>query len=156
MRSAAALLILLMTWTSYFAQDGSDITYFKPGAVDSTFIGQDVHFDFFNRSFGGRTLDKIDITIDTEPVTFTEVRTDNGYNNWFGRQGLQAIDKVEGLNLKISKFRLDSITAASFKVTLFLEFYDHKNKLLPGKSRQIEYWFDKKDIFEVLVRSKQR
>ena|SRR5688572_11096116 len=147
-------LLLLSTWTYVYGQDGSDIRYFKVQEVDRNLIGQDVHFDFFNRSFGGRTIDTIFINLDTGPIRFIEVRKDNGYNNWFTQQGLISIDKLDGQTLKISKFRLDSITTTSFQVTIYVDYYDSHNRLLNNKSEQIKYWFNKKDITDVLVKSK--
>ena len=84
-----------------------------------------------------------------------ERRKDNGYNNWFSQQYLQSIDKINDETVRISKFKLDSITTNSFIVTMYLDFYDSNNGLLVDKSRDIKYWFDKKDITEVLVKSKQ-
>ena len=152
----AIILLLLATWTASYGQDGSDIRYFKIKGVDSTLIGQYVHLDFFNRSFGGRTIDTIRINIDNKTISFIEVRKDDGFNNWFSRQYLQSLDKVDGLAARISKFRLDGITTTSLRVTIYLDFYGDDNKILADKSRQIDYLFDKKNIVEVLVKSKQR
>ncbi len=58
--------------------------------------------------------------------------------------------------MRVSKFKLDSITSTAFQVMMYVDFYDSDNKILKDKSRQIQYWFDKKDITEVLVKSKQR
>lgn len=156
MKIIATLLVLLTIRTGSYGQDGSDIRYVKVKAVDSTLIGEDVHFDFFNRSFGGQTIDTVTVTIDNNPIRFVEVRKDNGYNNWFSQQSLQAIDKIDGLTMRISKFKLDSIASTSFQVTMYIDFYDAGNKLLADKSRQITYWFDKNDITEVLVKSRKR
>jgi hypothetical protein len=38
---------------------------------------------------------------------------------------------------------------------MYVDLYDSNNKLLDDKSRQVNYQFDKKDITEVLVKSKQ-
>jgi hypothetical protein len=156
MKTLKITIIFLSFWTSSFGQDGSDIRYFKIIGVDSSLVGQYVHFDFFNRSFRGQSIDTITITIDNRPTRFIEVRKDNGYNNWFSQQSLQSIDKFEGQSINISKFRLDSITTTSFQVTMYVEYYDPNNNLLIANAQQIEYWFDKKDIIEVLVKSKQR
>jgi len=155
MKTLKIIIFLLLFWTSSYGQDGSDIRYFKIIGVDSFLIGQDIHFDFFNRSFRGQAIDTITITIDNRPARFIEVRKDNGYNNWFSQQSLQSIDKFDGQTIKISKFKLDSITTTSFQVTMYVEYYDHNNNMIVDKARQIEYWFDKKDIIEVLVKSKQ-
>jgi hypothetical protein len=156
MKTVAIITLLLTIWTSSYGQDGSDIRYFKVEGVDSTLIGVDIHFDFLNRSFGGRAIDTININIDNRLVKFVEIRKDNGYNNWFSLQGLQSIDKIDGLTMRISKFKLDSIASTTFHVTMYIDFWDNDNKMLVDKSRQLEYWFEKKDITEVLVKSKQR
>jgi len=38
---------------------------------------------------------------------------------------------------------------------MYVDFYDTNHNLIADKSRQVRYWFDKKDIAEVLVKSKQ-
>ena len=156
MKTLKITIILLSLWTSSFGQDGSDIRYFKIIGVDSSLVGQYIHFDFFNRSFRGQSIDTIAITIDNRPTRFIEIRKDNGYNNWFSQQSLQSIDKFEERTIKIPKFRLDSITTTSFQVTMYVDYYGYNNNLLTDKARQIKYWFDKKDITEILVKSKQR
>lgn len=148
-------ILFLSIWATSYGQDGSDIRYFKTHGVDSFLIGQYVHFDFFNRSFHGRTIDTVTIIIDNIPTRFIEIRKDNGYNNWFSQQSLQSLDKLEGQLIRISKLKLNSITAKSFQVTMYVDFYNSNDKLLEDKSREIEYWFEKKDIAEVLVESKQ-
>lgn len=95
------------------------------------------------------------IAIDNLPIKFIEHRVDDGFNNWFSAQYLQSINKMGEQIIRISKFKLDSITNNSFQVTMYVDLYDANNKLLVDKSRQVEYWFDKKDIIEVLVKSKQ-
>lgn len=154
MKITTTILFLLTIWTSSYGQDGSDIRYFKVKRVDSTLIGKDVHFDFFNRSFHGRDMDTIIINIDNKPIKFVEVRKDNGYNNWFSEQSLKSIETIDGLTFVITKLKLNRITSSSFQVTMYVDNYDSDKRLLPEKSRQIEYWFDKKDITEILVKSK--
>jgi hypothetical protein len=155
MKGPIILLLLLTIWTSSYGQDGSDIRYIKVESVDNILIGEYVYFDFFNRSFGGQAIDTITINIDDKHINFIEVRKDDGYNNWFSQQSLQAIDKIDGLTVRISKFKLDQISSTAFQVTMYIDFYDTDNKILGKKSRQINYWFDKDDIVEVLVKSKQ-
>ncbi len=109
MKALKITILLLSFWTSSYGQDGSNIRYFKIIGVDSSLIGWYVHFDFFDRSFRGQSIDTITIIIDNRPTRFIEVRKDNGYNNWFSQQSLQSIDKLEGQIIKIPKFKLDSI-----------------------------------------------
>jgi hypothetical protein len=147
--------IILFLCIHSYGQDGSDIRYLQINGVDSSLIGQYVHFDFFNRSFRMRSIDTVTITIDNKRLKFKEVRKDNGYNNWFSQQSLQSVDNPEG-TINIQKLRLDNITANAFQVTMYVEYYENNNHLLIDKATQIVYWFDKKDITEVLVKSKQR
>jgi hypothetical protein len=147
------ILFTLINWSFCFGQDGSDINYFKVNAVDSSLVGRDVHFDFYNRSFGGRIVDTIRINIDQKVVKFVEVRKDNGHNNWFSEQSLQSVAKSNEKTMVISKFRLDSITANSFTVTMFIQNADFFNKRPLDLVRQIQYRFEKEDVVEVLVKS---
>lgn len=149
------IFVLSAIRANLYGQDGSDIQYFKVQDIDSTFIGREVHFDFVNRSFRGRPLDTIRIIVHGKPIRFVEVRKDNGYDNWFSQQGLRSVGRSNGMTIRITKFRLNRTTAAAFQVTMFLDYYDTDNKILANKSEQIEYWFDKKDIIEVLVKSEQ-
>lgn len=151
----AITLLLLLFSISSFGQDGSDIRYYEISRVDKTIIRKYIQLDFFNRSFGGQTIDTIDIKIDNRLIKFVEVRNDNGNNNWFSEQSLQSIDEIDGLKMKISKFRLDSITPTSFKVKMYVDFYDGGNKIQLDKFREFEYWFSRKEIAEVLVKSTQ-
>lgn len=137
-----------------YGQDGSDIRYLKIEDVDDTIIGEDLQFDFFNRSFGGRVIDTIYLSIDNKSIKFVEVRKDNGYTNWFSEQDLRSVDLLDEMKMRISKFNLNNITSTSYQVTIYIDFYNAENKLLMDKSRQIQYWFDKKDIIEVLLKSK--
>lgn len=70
MKTATIGLLLLTIWINCYGQDGSDIRYFKANDVDSTLIGEFAHFDFLNRSFGGRKIDAIAINIDDRPIKF--------------------------------------------------------------------------------------
>jgi hypothetical protein len=155
MKTLKVIFFLLTLCSVSYGQDGSDIRYFEVSGVDNSLLGQFIHFDFFNRSFGGRTIDTVTISVGNSPIRFIERRKDDGYNNWFSQQCLQSIDKIDGQTTRVSKFRLDSITTNSFQVTMYLDFYDSNNRLFDDKSRQVKYWFDKKDIIEVLVKSKQ-
>jgi hypothetical protein len=155
MRILKIIFFLLTLWSGSYAQDGSDIRYFKVYRVDTSLVGRFIHFDFFKRSFRGQKTDTVTINIDNRPTKFIERRKDDGFNNWFSQQYLQSIDKTDEQAIRISKFRLDSITTNSFQVTMYVDFYDSNNRLVDGKSRQVKYYFDKKDIAEVLVESRQ-
>jgi hypothetical protein len=152
MKSIKTTILLFTIWIGSYGQDGSDIKYLKPFQVDSSIIGQYIHLDFFNRSFGPRNIDTVNITIDKKSIRFKEVRKDDGHNNWFSQQHLQSIGYIDG-QIRISKFILNRITTTSFQVTMYLDIDNFDNELFKYKTRQIDYWFDKKDIAEVLVKN---
>src|SRR4029453_8224914 len=96
MRFRAIMLILvadLSGLTNLKAQDGSDILYLKPNQLDTSFVGDYVHLDFFNRSFHGKPLDTVRLFFNNAPIRFVEHRVDDGFNNWFNEQSLQSIDR---------------------------------------------------------------
>lgn len=144
-------LIFLYCETALKAQDGSDILYAKVAELDTSFIGDFVHFDFNNRSLFNNIRDTVVVNIDQQSIRFLEHRVDDGYNNWFDEQYLEAFDKMNGLTIRIVKSKLDSITKDSIFVTSFLEYYGKNNKLIVEKSRQIKCSFLKKGIKDVLV-----
>jgi hypothetical protein len=150
-----SIFFLLFIWTYSYGQDGSDIRYFKIEKVDNTLIGKDIHFDFFNHSNGGKTIDTIEIYIDNSPIKFVEVRNDDGYNNWFSKQYLKSVDTFDNQTIRISKLKLVSISKTSFQVTMFIDYYNNMNELIVRKSKQQEYWFDKEKIIELLLNAKQ-
>lgn len=155
MKTLKIMILFFVLYTQSYGQDGSDIRYYKASAIDSSFINKLVQFDFFNRSFRSQSIDTVTINIDNTQIKFIEVRKDNGYNNWFSQQYLQSFEKIDEQTIRISRFKLDGITANEFIVTMYVDFYNADNKLLSDKSMQIKYRFDRKDITEVLVKSKQ-
>ncbi len=155
MKTLKVTILLTLFWAQTFGQDGSDTRYVKTFAVDSSIVGQYIHLDFYNRTFASRKTDTVTITIDDRPIRFKEVRHDDGFNNWFSQQYLQSFDEVNDQTIRISQFKLDSVKPTSFLVTMYVDFYDENNTLLSDKARQIKYQFDKKNIVEVLVKSKQ-
>jgi hypothetical protein len=136
-----------------FGQDGSDILYIKTKKADRSLIGKNVHFDFYNRSFGKLQIDTITINIENNPIKFIEIRNDDGFNNWFSQQSLESIDKIDNHTITIPKFRLDGITNKSFIVTMYVDFYDANHKVIDTTSRLMKYSFNKKDIVELLVKA---
>ena len=148
------LLTILTAWTTLQAQDGSDIMYGKIDQLDSSFIGDYAHLDFYRKSMFGRNIDTVTVDLDGQQIRFVEHRIDNGYNNWFKDQYLETLDKIDRLTIRIVKCRLDSITTDSFFVTNYLEYYDDKNNLIADKSRQIMSSFPRDIIAEVLISAK--
>lgn len=144
------VLTVLISGTTLFGQDGSDILYGTVDELDDSYIGDFVHLDFYNRSFRGRQLDTVAIEIDGRPLKFVEHRKDDGFNNWFRRQYLESVKGTDDFTIRIVKSRLDKITADSISVTNYLEYY-HQDKIVPEKSREIRSEFSRDIIAEVLV-----
>lgn len=153
MKTLKIIFIFFSFWTTSYSQGGSNIRYFKTSDIDNLMIGKDVHLDFFKRSFKEESIDTVTIIIDDKSLNFREVRNDNGCINWFSGQYLQSVNTGNKQTIRISKCKLEYITANAFKVLLFIDYYDEKEKLIKKKSKQQEYWFDKKNIVEVLVKS---
>ncbi len=151
MKKNTTIFFLLVIFSTVNGQDASDIRYYNTNRLDSTFIGRDLLFDFFNISFHGKTIDTIEINIDNRPIKFVEVRVDNGHFNLFSEQGLESIEIIDNLKMSIPKFKLDSITSTAFIVTIYVEYYDNEGIKMVQKSREIKYTFEKKDIIKVLV-----
>ena len=148
-----AIILLLVFEVNLFGQDGSDILYWKTSAVDSTLVGRYVHFDFYRRSFRGRQVDTVVINIDKRSIQFVEIRKDTGYNNWFNEQYLQSVDTIDGCTIRVSRCRLENVSQ-EFVAILYLDYYDKVNSKVAGKSRQLQYSFDKRIVNEVLIESK--
>ena len=134
-------------------QDGSDIKYFEIKAIDSTFIGKSIHIDFYNNSFAASKIDTVEILVNSQPVKFIEHRQDDGFNNWFSRQYLIAINHKGQEQLKIVKAVIIRVTEDSILVSNYFELQNKKNEPLPDKSFIQENWVDKKIISMVLVKS---
>ena len=153
-------IILLLLSTVTFGQDGSDIKYVPIAKLDKSFVGKFAQLDFGKKSFRsyfskyeGDSLasDTTIINVDNTPIRFMEHRVDDGFNNWFSQQYLVSLDAFKGQIIRITQCTIDSVTKDSILVTNYLKFYDLRNQPLPDKSQQLEYWFGKKDIAEVLI-----
>ena len=150
MKFAAIVYLVLVTTTASYGQDGSDILYAKVNKLDNSYIGDFVHLDFYNRSFGGKIIDTVLVTVDNKPIKFFEHRQDNGFNNWFRGQYLQSVNLDADEYIRIVKSRLDKITADSITVTNYMEYYV-KEKPITAKAREISATFPCGIIAEVLV-----
>ena len=147
--------VILLTFCSFCnGQDGSDIKYYTTSALDSSFIGKEVHLDFYHRSFGGRHLDTITITLFNRQIRYLERRVDNGYNNWFSEQFLESIDSSEGMKTRINSWTILTITTDSIQVKPSFTFTMRGHGLINKKYWEEPFWFNKAIIKEILVKSK--
>jgi hypothetical protein len=151
MKTIITIFFFLIIFSTVNGQDVSDIRYINTNRLDSTFIGREVLFDFFNISFHGKTIDTIEINVDKRPIKFVEVRVDNGHFNLFSEQGFKSIETIDEQKMRISKFELDSITSTAFLVKIYIDYFDSRGNNITEKSKEIKYWFEKKDIIKVLV-----
>lgn len=145
-----SFLVSIAIWTPSRGQDGSDILYGNVSQLDESYVGDFVHLDFYSRSFRGAVIDTIAIVVGDNPIKFIEHRRDNGFNNWFHEQYLESLESMDGLTIRIEKFRLEKITIDSVFVMVFLEYYK-QGKVLSERSRQRITQFPKIIIAEVLV-----
>jgi len=152
MKRIFVILIFLIVKINCFGQDGSDIKYVPVKEIDSSFVGKFAHLDFYRRSFHLRPKDTVNIVIDKKPIRFEEHRSDDGYNNWFSKQYLLSLDKIDNNIIKIVKCKIAGVTADSILVINYLEYYNADQSKVK-RSRQLPYWFRRKDIIEVLVKS---
>lgn len=132
--------------------------YVKPNDLDSSYIGKWVHLDFGQRSFATfdydhkRPLDTVTIELNGKKVTFIEHRVDDGFNNWFEDQYLEAVKTVDGMRIRIIKHKLLAIEGDLIRVESYLDVFDKKGRVLKGKSFTKEFTFQKDEIFELLVK----
>ncbi|MFT3822621.1 MAG: hypothetical protein QM731_01830 [Chitinophagaceae bacterium] len=156
------ILLLLLYPVCSLAQDGSDILYIPVSKLNGSYTGKYVHLDFYRISHGvnsrdkkrkNTTTDTVVINIGNNPITFTEHREDDGFNNWFFQQYLFARDTAKNQTIRITKFRLDNVTPDSIRVTSFINYYDTKNEPLPALSQQ-QHTFSRKIISQILVSSR--
>ena len=148
---ATICVLVMVLHTS--AQDGSDMRYIKPDQVDNTCIGKWVHLDFYNRSFRGRKIDTVAIQVNGATVNFIEHRVDNGFDNWFKDQYLEAINYPG--TLRIERFQIKKITRDSFQVIAYFTLHDAKSGNVSNSVFVDEYWFAKNMIAEVLITDKE-
>ncbi len=145
----SVLLSLFSATTN--AQDGSNIIYLKPGQLDRSYIGDTVHIDFYRRSFGGQQIDTVNLVIENTYVKFIEHRVDDGFNNWFGQQYLESMEKINGYTIRVNKCRLERFETNSTIFTIYFDFYTGRSRNTPVKTEIVTAGFDNKMIAEILV-----
>jgi hypothetical protein len=130
--------------------------YYKTSALDSSFIGKEVHLDFYNRSFGGHLIDTIVVEMNNKPIRFIERRKDNGYNNWFAQQFLESLDSLPNIkNTKIKSWVIVDITKESIQVKPNFSFTFRQGIALDTKYFETTFWFKKAIIKEILLKTRQ-
>ncbi len=146
-------LAMLVSPTTLHGQDGSDILYVPNAELNNSYVGDFVHFDFYNKSFLRITLDTIMIQINDKSVRFVERRKDNGFTNWFHEQYIESVDKVDGYKIRIVKSKLNKITVDSVSVTNYLEYFIDDGM---EKKKEIKCNYPRSIIATVLVSADRR
>ena len=149
-----SILSFLFFCSNCKGQDGSDIIYISIKKLNSTIIDKDVHLDFYRKSYSGLNIDTIVIPINKKPIRFIEHREDDGFNNWFSRQYLEAIDTILKSTPRIASWRINKITKDSIFVKANFEWIFPKETLITDTFPEESYWFSKSIIKEILVKSK--
>jgi len=134
-KGGAFIFLMLAASAISRGQDGSDILYTEVDRLSEPHIGVFVHLDFHNRSFAQSSIDTVSIAVDGMAIKFIEHRRDDGLNNWFRRQYLESLEKIDGVEIRVVKSRLEAITSDSVFVTNFLEYYAN-DKLIPERSME--------------------
>lgn len=160
MRLLVVTFVILIQCGFLFGQDGGDMNYTKPEALNESYVGRRLHLDFYESSFvpswdrDKRRLNTVEIKVNDKKIKFIEHRTDDGFNNWFSRQYLESIEKIEGLRLRIKEFELLEFNEKEIKVKAFFVFVGKDELVLPKKSFTKELSFEKKEIIELLFKAK--
>ncbi|OCK52527.1 hypothetical protein BA768_11755 [Chryseobacterium sp. CBo1] len=145
------LFLLFFIPCCYFSQDGSDILYLKTSEISKEIQGKFIHIDFYNKSFGRKRIqDSIDLPINKNITRFQEVRNDTGFNNWFDKQSLLSVSKIDSKKLQIEKFQLTGFDDRNLYVTAFINYL--KNDKIVKKSKE-EMIIERSKIVEILVKN---
>ncbi|ANQ51731.1 hypothetical protein MY04_4393 [Flammeovirga sp. MY04] len=145
------LTILLFSSTTYlFAQDGSNIKYVEPDQLDNSFIGKYCHVDFGKESFGGRSIDTLEIKVNAHKMKFYEHRKDNGLNNWFDEQYLIRIDDNNQTSTRLQNTQIDSLNTDKIYVTSVLSYY--VNESVIDTVTIFQHSYDRSNISKVLIK----
>lgn len=149
-----SFVILIFLNVGLNAQDGSDIKYIRIDDVDTSYIGKDIHIDFYNRSFATKKRDSVFILVNDSLILFVEHREDDGFNNWFSRQYLEELKSTGDEKLRLIKSVIKEITRDSILITNHFAVFKGRN-ILPGRSFVQDNWFNKSIITTILVHSEQ-
>lgn len=148
-----SLILIGIFFFSYLtAQDGSNIRYYEPEDLDSTFVGKFCHIDFGGISFRGRIIDTLEIEIKGKRMKFHEHRVDNGFNNWFEEQYLIAVTARNQPEIRLQNSRIDRLTTDRIYVTSTLEYYHSKSPI--DTITVIRHWYARNNIAKVLVKNR--
>jgi hypothetical protein len=158
MRIVLVIVLVVVATAFANAQDGSNIRYLKPNELNDSHLGKYAHLDFGTRSFAfadyegeKRPLSTIEIKLNGKAQLFREHRVDDGYNNWFKKQYLESVEKVNNFWLRLVKSEILKIDKDSIRVKGYFEFFDKQGNRVEEKSFSEELEFKKSELSEVLI-----
>lgn len=143
-------VIMVLFLISLLAQDGSNISYYDPTRLNKSLIGKYCHVDFGEESFGGLTIDTIEIKIKGQRMKFYEHRKDNGFNNCFNEQYLIRVEDKNQIITRLKNSRIDSLTADKIYLTSILSYYINESPI--DTITVFQHWYERKNISKVLVK----
>jgi hypothetical protein len=129
MRQILIISFLLLNPAFVFGQDGSDMNYLKPEALNESHIGRRLHLDFYRWSRGirrgeGFNIDKVSLEINGKQFEFVEHREDDGFNNWFSGQYLETADK----KVRLKEFKLLGVEKETILVVGYFNISSRSNR----------------------------
>lgn len=150
-RKIGSTVIAVLFSTCIMAQDGSNIKYYEPTSLDRSLIGKYCHIDFGEESFGGRTIDTIEINVKGQKIKFYEHREDDGFNNWFNQQYLIRVDDKGQTTTRLQNSRIDSLTTDKIYLTSVLSYYLNESPI--DTITVFQHWYYRKNISKVLIKN---
>jgi hypothetical protein len=136
--------------SSLIAQDGSNIKYFEPTDLDSSFIGRYCHIDIGEDSFGGKAKDTIEINLKGQKMRFIEHHKDNGFTNWFRDQYWIREEQNKPMSTRLQNSRIDSLSTDRIYLTSVLSYYMNDSPI--DSTTFFQHEFELKNIAKVLVK----
>lgn len=151
-----SLVVLIGAFgTLLFAQDGGDMDYIEPTRLDQSYIGRFLHIDFVKKSRNwfsdgreNKNVDRISLVIGERKIEFVEVRTDDGFNNWFHQQGLESVGDYHlagSKKIRITGFKLKEVTENEITVIGYFNRVPFEQQFVFKRSDIAELLFLERD-----------
>ncbi|HUF04572.1 MAG TPA: hypothetical protein VMM38_10390 [Aridibacter sp.] len=158
MKTLILFLIVVGINSVAVAQDGGDIIYVKISDLKESHVAKYAHLDFGNRSFmsvridGRQEFERVKLEVKGQSITFIEHRVDDGLNNWWHQQFLEAEDLFNGKTLRISKFLILEVSKDEIKVRAYFQYFDQEDRATGGPWMTEDMSLKKNKLVEVLFR----
>ena len=149
------ILFFTISWLctgTGLAQDGNiDARYLKSKKLDNTYEGSFVHLVFAAR--GGGYGDTLKLAINNNQVPFLVHGAAGKPYGLFYAQYWQSVSDVGGYSLRLIQSRVEAVSSDSLLVTSFFDCYNKNGALAAGKSLQQQYWFSRKAITGLYIKT---